>query len=131
MNVHFPSPAPRATDEALSAAVTQMAAAMQGLGSVDLDQPWAWGPHREGVRFALLGTYQELRELAVRLAAERRITLPVNSTREIGGNKSSFGCEGCCTRDGLPRRKISGIRLRCGVRLRWRCTSKSGIQVHW
>lgn len=56
----------------LEQAVLRLADATQGLSDADVDQPWAWGPHAEGVRFALLGTYHELRDLAVRLADERR-----------------------------------------------------------
>jgi len=56
----------------LAAAVRQLAAAAQPLSDVDLGQPYRWGAHEEGARFALLGTMHELRALAVRLAAERR-----------------------------------------------------------
>lgn len=34
----------------------------------DLDQSWAWRAHDEGIRFAFIGTYHELRDLAVQLA---------------------------------------------------------------
>jgi uncharacterized damage-inducible protein DinB len=38
----------------------------------DLDREWAWGAYEsEGIRFAFFRTYEELRELAVRMVAER------------------------------------------------------------
>jgi uncharacterized damage-inducible protein DinB len=55
----------------LETAVEQMAAAMIFMSDVDLSQPCAWGPHDEGVRFAILGSYQELQQLAIALRAER------------------------------------------------------------
>jgi hypothetical protein len=58
-------------DEGLVAAVFQLADTVADFEDSDLDQPWQWRAHREGVRFALLGTYHELRDLAVRLAQER------------------------------------------------------------
>mgnify|MGYP003620438128 CR=1 FL=1 len=56
----------------LAAAVRQLATAAQPLSDADLGQPYRWGAHQEGARFALLGSMHELRALAVRLAAERR-----------------------------------------------------------
>lgn len=45
---------------------------LPGLPDDKLEIPWVWGPHdEEGVRFAFLRTYQELRELAADIAAER------------------------------------------------------------
>ena len=55
----------------LSQAVARMAELTQGFGDPDLEQPWAWRAHDEGVRFALIGAYHELRELAVALAHQR------------------------------------------------------------
>ncbi|MCA9927776.1 MAG: DinB family protein, partial [Anaerolineales bacterium] len=52
-------------------AVSQLAAVTQGLTARDLDQPWRWHAHKEGVRFALIGTYHELRALSIRLRTER------------------------------------------------------------
>lgn len=60
------------SEQSLQQAVGALAAATQALSDADMGQPWAWGPHQEGVRFALIGAYHELRDLAVRLAAERR-----------------------------------------------------------
>ncbi len=55
----------------LSTAVHTLAQNTHPFSDADLDQAWAWGPHAEGVRFALIGTYHELRDLAVVLAAKR------------------------------------------------------------
>lgn len=52
-------------------AVARMAELTHGFGDGDLEQPWAWRAHDEGVRFALIRTYHELRELAVELADRR------------------------------------------------------------
>lgn len=56
----------------LAAAVAYLADRTHHLNDTDLEQPYAWNAHQEGVRFALIGTYHELREVAVRLAAERQ-----------------------------------------------------------
>ena len=43
-----------------------------GLSDEQMGREWKWGPYdEEGLRFALLMTHHELRELAVRLAAKR------------------------------------------------------------
>ena len=43
-----------------------------GLGDDDMGRTWVWGKYdEEGLRFALLMTHHELRDLAVRLAAKR------------------------------------------------------------
>ena len=52
-------------------AVAHMAELTHGFSDSDLEQPWAWRAHDEGVRFALIGAYHELRELAVALAHQR------------------------------------------------------------
>ena len=52
-------------------AAANLAAQTLAFTDRDLDQPWSWGPHDEGVRFAFLGSYQELRELAVSLRQAR------------------------------------------------------------
>ena len=51
--------------------VARLAELTQGFSDADLEQPWAWRAHDEGVRFALIGSYHELRELAVALAHQR------------------------------------------------------------
>lgn len=49
-------------------AVSLFAQQTHQFSEADLDQPWTWRAHDEGVRFAFLGTYHELRDLAVNLA---------------------------------------------------------------
>ncbi|HEX6385140.1 MAG TPA: DinB family protein, partial [Anaerolineae bacterium] len=58
-------------EDTLFQAVARMAELTHGFSDADLGQPWAWRKHDEGVRFALIGTYHELRELAVELAKRR------------------------------------------------------------
>lgn len=55
----------------LFTAVTQLATAAHNLTDADLGQPYAWGKHDEGIRLALLGTTQELRQLAVQMTQQR------------------------------------------------------------
>ena len=57
--------------DALSAAVALFAKQTHHFSEADLDQAWAWRAHDEGIRFAFIGTYHELRDLAVRLAQLR------------------------------------------------------------
>jgi hypothetical protein len=56
----------------LPSAVAYLTEIAQDFTDADLSQPFRWGAHQEGIRFALMGTMHELRALAVRLAAERR-----------------------------------------------------------
>lgn len=59
-------------DTRLSQAVTRFAALMLPLSEKDLERQWIWKDHdEEGVRFAFFVTLQELRDLAVTLAAHR------------------------------------------------------------
>lgn len=58
-------------ESTLYQAVRQLAGATSTLQDAALDQEWTWRDHDEGLRFALLGTYHELRDLAVSLAAGR------------------------------------------------------------
>ncbi|MCP4429326.1 MAG: DUF664 domain-containing protein [Chloroflexi bacterium] len=55
----------------LFSAVNQLAQQTHAFTEADLEQPWQWRKHAEGVRFAFLGAYHELRDLAVTLAAQR------------------------------------------------------------
>ena len=55
----------------LYAAVHQLATAILDFSDADLGQPYAWHQHKEGVRFAILGSCQEINGLAVQLAQER------------------------------------------------------------
>ena len=53
-------------------AVEEFARVTQGAAAADLERPWVWGAYdEEGVRFAFFRTYEELRELAVRLLTAR------------------------------------------------------------
>lgn len=55
----------------LAEAVLELAEKTVEFDDVDLGQPYRWGAHQEGVRFALLGAMHELRTLAVQMAAKR------------------------------------------------------------
>ena len=56
----------------LARAVERFANLTQDVTDSDLDREWAWGAYEsEGIRFAFFRTYEELRELAVRMVAER------------------------------------------------------------
>lgn len=57
--------------QTLYQAIARMAALTHSFTDADLGQPWAWRFHQEGVRFAFLGSYQELCELATQLAHQR------------------------------------------------------------
>ncbi len=59
------------TQTTLYQAVDQLAAATSELPDEALDRDWTWGDHRENLRIALFGTYQELRALAVDLRLGR------------------------------------------------------------
>jgi hypothetical protein len=62
----------------LAGAIFHFADALGGLNDADLGQPFRWGAHQEGIRFAFLGAMHELRTLAVQLAADRRLAgIPV------------------------------------------------------
>ncbi len=59
-------------DLSLFDAVQTLANLSHPLSDSDMEQPWAWRAHSgEGARFALLGSYHELRDLAVTLATAR------------------------------------------------------------
>ena len=59
-------------NQSLAHAVERFADFTQDVPDSDLDREWAWGAYdSDGVRFAFFRTYEELRELAVRTAAER------------------------------------------------------------
>lgn len=67
----------------LSNAILHLAQITQDMSNADMGQPWAWGPHEEGIRFALIGTCHELRDLAVRLQAQR--PFPLTQAQRILG----------------------------------------------
>ena len=56
----------------LSNSVSGFASQLSSLPDSSLDHPWAWKTYNtEGIRFACFRTYEELRELAVKLHTER------------------------------------------------------------
>ena len=59
-------------EHTLHQAVQKLAGATQLLKDDALETDWAWRDHDEGLRFALIGTYHELRDLAVTLEAGRQ-----------------------------------------------------------
>jgi len=61
---------------ALAQAVETFARIGVKLSDAALEKSWQWGAYEEGVRFAFFLTYQDLRELATRTAAERAIHGP-------------------------------------------------------
>ncbi len=65
-------------DTLLSRAVMEFADLTQSRPDPDLARAWAWGPYdSEGVRFAFFRTYEDLRELAVRITSDRLARGPV------------------------------------------------------
>lgn len=52
-------------------AMTEFARLTWGLTDADLEIAWEWQDYQEGVRFSFFRNYETLRELVVRLAAER------------------------------------------------------------
>jgi hypothetical protein len=66
----------------VSAAVEAFARATAGWPDAELDRPWAWRQYDEGVRVAFFRTYEELRELATTIAAERAVHGPSMSTAQ-------------------------------------------------
>ena len=69
----------------LDRAVEKLAEVAQDLREPDLEREWAWGAYdSEGVRFACFRTYEELRELAAKLAHERMSQgAPVSEAQRI------------------------------------------------
>ena len=60
------------SDISIAQAVEAFAGVTQGASAADLERPWAWGAYdEEGVRFVFFRTYEELRELAIRLLSAR------------------------------------------------------------
>lgn len=59
------------TAPSLAPAVEKLADLSHTFTDADLEQPFRWRAHEEGVRFALIGAYHELQDLAVRLATQR------------------------------------------------------------
>ena len=59
------------TEKNLAQAVEKLAASSHAFTEADLEQPFRWRAHEEGVRFALVGAYHELQELAIQLETQR------------------------------------------------------------
>jgi hypothetical protein len=67
-------------------AVEELVRATVRLPDADMDREWKWGDYdEEGLRFALLMTHHELRDLAVRLAAERILAQYHQTYRDLTG----------------------------------------------
>jgi len=64
------------TSLSLYTAVSHFATLTHNFSEADLGQDWAWLAHEEGVRFAFLGTYHELRDLAASLGQRRQADGP-------------------------------------------------------
>lgn len=70
--------------------VTDFAELFVGFSDEDLERAWGWKSYQEGVRHALVRTYEELRELGVRLETKRSVTRrPVTTAQRILGNYHS------------------------------------------
>jgi hypothetical protein len=62
------------TDSILSKSIDVFTRLVIDLTDIELERPWTWGAYdSEGVRFAFFRTYEELRELAVRIAHQREV----------------------------------------------------------
>ncbi len=73
--------------EDLFRAVERFAFTTKDFDEADLEKPWGWRSYdQEGVRFAFFRTYEELRELAVKLELERQnLGMPLTSAQRILG----------------------------------------------
>jgi hypothetical protein len=70
-------------EASLVSAVEQFAALTLAAPDSQLEREWTWGAYdSEGVRFAFFRTYEELRELVARMAAERSAQGPPVSTAQ-------------------------------------------------
>jgi DinB superfamily len=58
-------------DQVLPDAVKKFTLFAHSIPDRDLEAPWTWGDYDEGIRFAFFRTYEQLRELAARLASRR------------------------------------------------------------
>jgi uncharacterized damage-inducible protein DinB len=62
-------------DQVLPEAVNKFTLLAHTIPDRDLEAPWPWGDYDEGIRFAFFRTYEELREMAARLASQRSRTI--------------------------------------------------------
>jgi hypothetical protein len=58
-------------DQILPDAVKKFTLFAHSIPDRDLEAPWSWGDYEEGIRFAFFRTYEQLREMAARLAVQR------------------------------------------------------------
>ncbi len=73
-------------NQELTTSVERLATTITNLPDTKLETPWHWKGHDEGVRFALFVTLLELRQLTVKLAAERAAGLklpPITNAQRI------------------------------------------------
>jgi uncharacterized protein len=71
-------------------AVSTLANFASPLSEEELEQPWQWRYHAEGVRFALIGSYHDLRELGNHLHQARyTAAIPTTSAHHLLGNYHS------------------------------------------
>ncbi len=81
------------SETTLTQAVETFALTGVRLSDAALEKHWQWGAYdSEGVRFAFFLTYQELRELATRTAAQRAVQGPVitSAQRILGQHHSAY-----------------------------------------
>jgi hypothetical protein len=70
-------------EPSLAQAVEEFTHLTQSLPDTSLNSPWSWGAYdSEGVRFAFFRTYEELRELAAKIATKRHASGPIISTAQ-------------------------------------------------
>lgn len=77
----------------LASAVTYLAEKCAAMSDADMGQPFRWKWHdSEGVRFALIGTYQELHELALAITTHRQQqgNLPTEAQRALALHHTAF-----------------------------------------
>ena len=67
----------------LAGAVEKFSAVTHSFTDQDLEKEWAWGDYNEGVRFAFFRVYEDLRELAARVAAQRSVEGPAMTTAQF------------------------------------------------
>lgn len=99
-------------NQELTASVEKLAASITILPDAKLDTPWHWKGHDEGVRFALFVTLLELRQLAVRLAAERAAGLklpPITNAQRILAQYHSAYMDLQASLVGLSQKKATQI----------------------
>lgn len=71
------------SETTLAQSVIEFAHVTHRVPDAELDREWAWGAYdSEGIRFAFFRTYEELRELATKLAVERAAHGPAISSAQ-------------------------------------------------